>query len=121
VQAKIYRLAADTFVPAVVTPQLTNAASLADVLRRLRVESGRWDRVSILLPDSWFRINIFEVPNFPESSKEAAEVVRWSLKRTIPIDSSLLRLRHEVLSRDGAQTKVQAIARARRRRDREGV
>ena len=49
VQAKSYRLADDTFVPAVVTPQLTNEASLADVLRRLRLESGRWDRASLLL------------------------------------------------------------------------
>jgi type IV pilus assembly protein PilM len=110
VQAKSYRLAADTFVPAVVTPQLTNEASLADVLRRVRVESGRWDRVSLLLPDSWFRINILEVPKFPESTKEADEVVRWSLKRTMPIDAALLRLRHEVLAREATQTKVLTIS-----------
>ena len=110
VQAKSYRLAADTFVPAVVTPQLTNEASLAEALRRLRVESGRWDRASLLLPDSWFRINILDLPNFPESSKEAEEVVRWSLKRTMPIDSTLLRLRHEALSRNAGQTKVLSIS-----------
>src|SRR6266566_3200957 len=110
VQAKSYRLADDTFVPAVVTPQLTNEASLGDVLRRLRLESGRWDRASLLLPDSWFRINILDLPNFPESSKEAEEIVRWSLKRTMPIDASLLRLRHEVLSRNGAQSKVLSIS-----------
>src|SRR6266849_4736059 len=38
VQAKSYRLPADTFVNAVVTPQLTNEAALADALRRLRVK-----------------------------------------------------------------------------------
>jgi hypothetical protein len=110
VQAKSYRLAADTFVPAVVTPELTNEASLAEVLRRLRLESGRWDRASLLLPDSWFRINILDLPNFPESSKEAEDVVRWSLKRTMPIDSALLRLRQEVLSRNAGQSKVLAIS-----------
>src|ERR1700737_2419549 len=73
-QAKSYRLAVDTFVPAVVTPQLTNEAALADALRRLRLESGRWDRASVLLPDSWFRINIVELPNLPESAKEAEEM-----------------------------------------------
>lgn len=109
VQAKSYRLAADTFVPAPVTPQLSNEASLAETLRRLRAETGRWDRASLLLPDSWFRINILDLPNFPESSKEGEEVVRWSLKRTMPIDSTLLRLRHEVLARSGGQTKVLAI------------
>ena len=110
VQAKSYRLAADTFVPAVVTPQLTNEASLAETLRRLRLESGRWDRVSLLLPDSWFRINILDLPNFPESSREAEDIVRWSLKRTMPIDSVLLRVRHELLSRTAGQSKVLAIS-----------
>jgi hypothetical protein len=110
VQAKSYRLAADTFVPAVVTPELTNEVSLAEVLRRLRLESGRWDRASLLLPDSWFRINILDLPNFPESSKEAEDIVRWSLKRTMPIDSALLRLRQEVLSRNAGQSKVLAIS-----------
>ncbi|MDQ6803047.1 MAG: hypothetical protein M3041_19770 [Acidobacteriota bacterium] len=110
VQAKSYRLAADTFVPAVVTPQLTNEAALADVLRRVRLESGRWDRASLLLPDSWFRINILDLPNFPESSREAEDVVRWSLKRTMPIDSVLLRVRHELLSRTAGQSKVLAIS-----------
>ncbi|HEX9494021.1 MAG TPA: hypothetical protein VGA33_12210, partial [Thermoanaerobaculia bacterium] len=99
VQAKSYRLPDDTFTSAVVTPQLSNAAALTDVLRRLRLETGRWDRVSVLLPDSWFRINILELPSLPESQKEAEEMVRWSLKRTMPVDSALLRIRYEVLSR----------------------
>src|SRR5260370_27175740 len=102
VQAKSYHLAADTFVAGGVTPQLTNEASLAEALRRLRVETGRWDRASLLVPDSWLRINILDVPNFPESSKEAEDIVRWSFKRTMPIDSDLLRIRHEVISRTGA-------------------
>ena len=110
VQAKSYRLAADTFVPAVVTPQLTNPEALAEVLRRVRLESGRWDRVSLLLPDSWFRINILDLQNFPETSKEAQDVIRWSLKRTMPIDAELLRLQHEVLSREAGQSKVLAIS-----------
>src|ERR1700730_10422981 len=110
VQAKSYRLAADTFVPAVVTPQLTNPAARADAPRRLRVESGRWDRVSVLLPDSWFRINILELPTLPESAKEAEDMVRWSLKRTMPIDPALLRVRHEVLSRTPTQTRVLSIS-----------
>ena len=64
VQAKSYRLAANTFSTAVVSPQLTNESSLADAVRRLRVETGRWDRASLLLPDSWFRINILDITGF---------------------------------------------------------
>src|SRR5581483_4181177 len=90
VQAKSYRLAANTFSRAVVTPQLTNESSLAETIRRMRVETGRWDRVSLLLPDSWFRINILDIQHLPEGAAEAAEIVRWSLKRTMPIDPALL-------------------------------
>src|SRR2546428_11884258 len=109
VQAKSYRLGANTFVPAVVTPQLTNESSLADALRRLRVETGRWDRASVLLPDSWFRMNILELPVLPESAKDAEVMVRWSLKRTIPLDPMLLRIRYEVLSRTPSHTRVLAV------------
>ncbi len=110
VQAKTYRLSPNTFVQAVVTPQLTNESSLADALRRLRIETGRWDRASLLLPDSWFRMNILELPALPEGAKEAEEMVRWSLKRTMPLDPALLRVRYEVLSRTPSHTKVLALS-----------
>src|SRR5437660_7971514 len=110
VQAKSYRLGANTFVPAVVTPQLTNESSLADAVRRLRVETGRWDSASVLLPDSWFRMNILELPVLPESAKDAEDMVRWSLKRTMPLDPMLLRIRYEVLSRTPSHTRVLAVS-----------
>ncbi len=108
-QAKSYRLPADTFEAEVVTPRLGNEAALAEVLRRLRLETGRWDKASLLLPDSWFRINILELAALPENSNEAQEILRWSLKRTMPIDAASLRLAYEVLSR-GAQVKVLVLS-----------
>ena len=110
VAAKSYRLAGNTFSPAVVTPQLTNESSLAEVVRRLRLETGRWDSASVLLPDSWFRINILDIPGLPEGSKEAEEMVRWSLKRTMPLDPVLLRIRYEVLSRSATSARVLVIS-----------
>lgn len=98
-QAKSYALRDDVFAPGVVTPELQNEAALAEVLRRMKLETGRWDKVSILLPDSWFRMNIIELQSLPERPNEAAEVIRWSLRRTMPIDPSLLRLSYDVLSR----------------------
>ena len=109
VQAKSYRLLANTFSPAVVSPQLTNESSLAEAVRRMRMETGRWDSASLLLPDSWFRINILDIPNFPDGGKEADDMVRWSLKRTMPLDTDLLRVRYEVLSRTGTSAKVLAL------------
>lgn len=98
-QAKSYALRDDVFVPGVVTPQLQNEALFSDVLRRMKLETGKWDKVSVLLPDSWFRMNIIELQALPERANEAAEVIRWSLRRTMPIDPSELRLSYDVLSR----------------------
>jgi Tfp pilus assembly PilM family ATPase len=110
VQTESYRLAGNTFLPAVVTPQLANESSLADALRRLRVESGRWDRASVLLPDSWFRVSILELPSLPEGAKEAQEMIRWSLKRIMPIDPALLRVSYNVLARTPSHTKVLVLS-----------
>jgi type IV pilus assembly protein PilM len=98
-QAKSYTLRDDIFAPGVVTPALQNEAAFADVLRRLKLETGRWDKVSILVPDSWLRMNIIELQSVPERANETEEVIRWSLRRTMPIDPSLLRLSYEVLTR----------------------
>lgn len=110
VQAKTYRLAADTFTSSVVTPQLANPSALAEALRRLRAETGRWEKVSILLPDSWFRMNIVELPSLPAKDADALEVVRWSLKRTLPIPPEQLRVAYTVLSRTGAGAKVMVLS-----------
>jgi type IV pilus assembly protein PilM len=98
-QAKSYALRDDIFAPGVVTPELRNEAPLAETIRRMKLETGRWDKLSLLLPDSWFRMNIIELQTLPERTSEAAEVIRWSLRRTMPIDPSELRLSYEVLSR----------------------
>ena len=103
VQAKSYRLADDTFTSAVVSPELTNEASLTEAVRRMKGETGRWDKASLLLPDSWFRINLVDLPSLPDRSAEALEMVRWSLKRTLPLAPESLRVAYEVLSRDAAK------------------
>lgn len=110
VNAKTYRLAADTFTPGMVTPQLANEASLAEALRRLRNETGKWQRASVLLPDSWFRINIVDLPSLPTKQADAMDVVRWSLKRTLPIPPEQLRVAYTVLSRSGESAKVLVIS-----------
>lgn len=109
-QTKTYRLAQNTFAPGMVTPSLADEASLSDALRRLRMETGKWDRVSVLLPDSWFRINIIDLPSLPKNGNgEAFEMVRWSLKRTLPIPVEQLRLSYNVLSRT-ASGSAQVLA-----------
>jgi Tfp pilus assembly PilM family ATPase len=106
VNAKAYRIAEGTFEAGMVTPQLVNEAALTETLRRLRMETGKWEKVSLLLPDSWFRINHVEMPALPARESEAKDVVRWSLKRTLPIPPEELRVSHTVLSRSAQGAKV---------------
>jgi Tfp pilus assembly PilM family ATPase len=110
VQAKSYRLAADTFSPSVVTPELVDDAAMGEALRRLKMETGRWDKVSLLLPDSWFRMNLIDLPSFNERSSDAAEIVRWSLKRTLPIPPEELRVAFDVLSRTPSEVKLLVVS-----------
>jgi type IV pilus assembly protein PilM len=110
VQAKSYRLAEGTFASAIVTPELVNEASLSEAVRRLRSETGKWEKGSLLLPDAWFRTNIVDLPSLPEQRDEAAEVVRWSLKRTLPIPPNELRVAFEVLSRNGREARVMVLS-----------
>jgi type IV pilus assembly protein PilM len=105
VQAKSFPLRGDVFTPAIVTPELADEAALAETIKRMKLETGRWDKVSLLLPDSWFRMNLVDLPSLPDRRNEAAEMVRWSLKRTMPIEPADLRVAYDVLSktREGAR------------------
>src|SRR5436853_1765900 len=109
-QAKSYRLPTDTFAPSLVTPELVNDAALAETLRRMRAETGRWDQVSLLLPDSWFRMNIVEMAAFNERAADASNVVRWSLKRTLPIAPEELRVAYSILSRTPTNVKLLVVS-----------
>lgn len=110
VNAKTYRLAPETFAATPVTPQLANESALAETLRRLRMESGKWEKVSVLLPDSWFRINIVDLPSIPDRDADAMDVVRWSLKRTLPIAPEQLRIAYSVLSKSSDNVKVLVVS-----------
>jgi Tfp pilus assembly PilM family ATPase len=109
-RTKSYRLAGDTFVSAPVSPALASPDSLADALRRLRMDSGNWQKVSLLLPDAWFRMNIVDLPNLPQKESETIDVVRWNLKRTLPIPPDELRVSYSVLSRSERGGRVLVLS-----------
>jgi type IV pilus assembly protein PilM len=108
-QAKSYSIRG-AFTPAVVTPELTNEGALAETLKRLKMETGRWDKASLLLPDAWFRMNILDLPQLSDRRNEAEEMVRWSLKRTMPIDPTMLRIAYDVLTRTHSGARVLAVS-----------
>jgi Tfp pilus assembly PilM family ATPase len=110
VTAKTYRFPEGTFGSSVVTPELANESALAEAVRGMRAETGRWEKVSILLPDSWFRINLVDLPSLPDKPDAARDAVRWSLKRTLPIPPESLRVAYEVLGSSTAGVKLLVIS-----------
>jgi len=109
-QARTWRLPEGTFTAGVVTPDLSAPSVLSETLRRIRAESGKWEKVSILLPDSWFRINLVELQALPDRAEDAMHAVRWSLKRTMPIPPESLRVAYEVLTRSATGAKLLVLS-----------
>lgn len=107
---RTYRLPDGTFTSAVVTPALANEGALSDIVRRMKMESGKIEKISLLLPDSWFRMNFVDLPSLPDRAHEAVHIVRWSLRRTLPIPPESLRVTWEVLSRSGAGAKLLVLS-----------
>lgn len=109
VNARQHRLQTGTFEAGPVTPLLQNREALLEVARRIARDSSKGGTISVLLPDSWFRINILEFPSLPEKQTEAQEMIRWSLKRTLPIKPEEMRLGYEVLQKS-PPIRVLAVA-----------
>jgi Tfp pilus assembly PilM family ATPase len=109
VAAKSYPLPENTFTRGVITPLAGNDGALSAVVRRMKMESGRMDRVSLLLPDSWFRMNILDLPSLPDKANEAAEMVGWTLKRTLPMKPEEVRVAWRPVSQNGS-TRVLVFA-----------
>jgi Tfp pilus assembly PilM family ATPase len=104
--AKSYPLPEGTFTQGMLTPVLANPQALTEAAQRARREQGRIDRVSVLLPDSWFRVSVAELPTLPTRPAEAEEVIRWSLKKSLPIRAEEFRVAHQVLSHSGQGARV---------------
>lgn len=109
VQAK--RIRTNTmFAPAAVTPHLEDPAALAEALNKVRREAGSLDRVALLLPDSWFRLNLIELTQLPDRKQEADEVVRWTLKKSLPIAPELLRMAWIVVGKHDEKRRLLVVS-----------
>lgn len=94
------------FSRAVVTPVLEDTTALTEAVRRLKAETPRLDRVSILLPDSWFRIHLSQLSELPAKEHEADEMVRWTLMRSLPMRREELRIAYQTLAKSNGGIKV---------------
>lgn len=78
-------------------PSVGGAARLADaVLTRL----GRPKRLSLVLGDSFFRMQILTLNDFPRREDERQQVILWHLRKTMSVPVETLRLRYEILHKE---------------------
>jgi len=108
--AKQYRLPSNVFSPGAVTPSVADEAALAETIRRVRSDNGKLAAASVLLPDSWFRINLLDVAALPAKPAEALDEVRWALKRTLPIRPEDLRISYRQIATTATGVRLLVIA-----------
>lgn len=73
---------------AVASPQAL-AEKIGELVRSL---SGPVDEASLILPDGWIRVTFLDVEELPRSSEAREDVIRWKLKRFLPVRPEEVRL-----------------------------
>ncbi len=74
----------------------SGSSRLADaLLTRL----GRPKRISLVLGDSFFRMQIMTLTDFPRREEERSQIILWHLRKTLNVPVETLRLRYEVLQK----------------------
>ena len=90
------------------SPLLADPVPLVDALRRIAA-NRKLENVSVLLPDSWFRLHILTLESIPDRWAEADETVRWSLKRTLPSRTDEMRLAWRTIEKTGKGGRVAVL------------
>jgi type IV pilus assembly protein PilM len=104
--------------PGVVAPGLAPVNVLAaDVLRdalaaALSAAGGRSRDVIAVLPDAAVRVVLLDFETLPERATEAAAIVRFRLKKSVPFDVEHAALSYQARRSNGAVKVVAAVANA---------
>lgn len=104
-----HRFEESPFESGPVTPALVRPEVLAEVARRIRREAGKFESASVLLPDSWFRMNLIDIPNGSDRSTPQIDLVRWAVRKTLPIRPEEIRFAWTPLSRSSAGTHLLVV------------
>ncbi|MEO8218155.1 MAG: hypothetical protein ABI718_13835 [Acidobacteriota bacterium] len=94
-----YSVPVETFQAGAIGPSPGDPELLTGLAQRIRREQGRLDQLSVLLPDSWFRLILIEPASMPDRKGEADEMVRWTLKRILPVRPEDFRMAWQVVGK----------------------
>jgi len=80
-------------------PNIVDRDALTQALRDVMAQTTapKNQRVALTLPDTLSRISVVELPEAPRSSAETLDVLKFSLKRSMPFDASEARIAYERL------------------------
>lgn len=109
VSSRQYRFPEAPFTENGMTPSLEKAEVLIETIRRAEREAGGIDRASLLLPDSWFRMNLLDLPIEADRGTSPVELIRWAVKKTLPIRPEDVRFAWTPLQKTATATQILAI------------
>jgi len=84
-------VAAGTFEVGPVGLQGLDRAALTPVLEAVNAEVGGGRRPAVAVPTAWARFQLLEFQGLPKRTDEARDVVRWRLKKLLPVPPADLR------------------------------
>ena len=103
-------LPAAVLEPGLIGLQSVDAERLAPVLSSLRERVAGAKRVAVVLPTGWLRCHLLEFDHLPRRAAEVADVVRWRLKKLLPVNPAELRLSVLPMPLGGERRSVVTLA-----------
>ncbi len=86
--------------------QAIHGEILAPVLARLKGAAEGTGTAAVIVPTGWLRSFLIDVDRLPRREDEVSDVVRWRLKKLLPIPPSELRLSVIRLPESGGQRRL---------------
>jgi hypothetical protein len=72
--------------------QAVNNESLGPILARLKGSAEGTENAAVIVPTSWLRSFLLDVDRVPRKEEELHDIVRWRLKKLLPVPPAELRL-----------------------------
>src|SRR4051812_42098088 len=98
-------------LPSLTATNVLEPAALANAIAdALRTVGGRSHDITAILPDAAIRTVLLDFDSLPADSKDAAGVVRFRMRKTLPFDVDKARLSFHVERTSGQVRVVAAVA-----------
>jgi len=90
--------------------QLVHDQAVGPVLARLKGAAEGTETAAVVVPTSWLRSFLIDVDRLPRREEEVQDVVRWRLKKLLPVPPADLRLAIVRLPESGGQKRLLVMA-----------